>query len=89
MPLRSTELLSFGKPTAGSPRRQAEQTLGIALPLEALVWAEASGGAWIGYNDPGVAGSAARAWPRHHDTVDAIPARAGAHAKFAGVAAGG
>jgi hypothetical protein len=35
---------------------QAEQTLGIALPLEALVWAEASGGAWIGYNDPGVAG---------------------------------
>jgi hypothetical protein len=35
MPLRSTELLSLGKPTAGSPRRQAEQTLGLALPLKA------------------------------------------------------
>jgi hypothetical protein len=43
----------------------------------------------VGYNDSGVAGSAARAWPRHHDTVDAIPARAGTHGKFARVAAGG
>ena len=93
MPLRPTELLIFGDPTAGTRLMQAEQTIGIDLPLKALVWEDANGGVWISYNDP--------AWlaVRHglrHDTADAVHAMAGVavHAmagalgKFAEVAAG-
>jgi uncharacterized protein (DUF302 family) len=92
MPLRPTELLIFGNPTAGTPLMQVDQTIGIDLPLKALVWEEATGGVWIAYNDP--------AWlaVRHglrHDTTDAVHAMAGvavhamagALAKFAEVAA--
>jgi uncharacterized protein (DUF302 family) len=31
---------------------QSAQTLGIDLPLKALVWQDASGVAWLSYNDP-------------------------------------
>ena len=31
---------------------QAEQTIGIDLPLKALVWQDASGDTWVSYNDP-------------------------------------
>jgi len=31
---------------------QAAQTLGIDLPLKALVWQDGAGKTWIGYNDP-------------------------------------
>jgi uncharacterized protein (DUF302 family) len=29
------------------------QTIGIDLPLKALVWQDASGSTWLSYNDPG------------------------------------
>ena len=51
--LRATELLVFGNPQGGTPLMECEQTLGIDLPLKALVWEDASGQAWLGYNDPG------------------------------------
>jgi len=31
---------------------QSVQTIGIDLPLKALVWQDGSGTAWLSYNDP-------------------------------------
>ena len=50
--LRPTELLIFGDARAGTPLMQAKQTIGIDLPLKALVWQDASGKTWLSYNDP-------------------------------------
>jgi uncharacterized protein (DUF302 family) len=50
--LRSTELLIFGNPQGGTPFMECNQTAGIDLPLKALVWEDASGQVWLGYNDP-------------------------------------
>ena len=50
--LRATELLIFGNPQGGTPFMECSQTVGIDLPLKALVWEDASGQVWIGYNDP-------------------------------------
>jgi uncharacterized protein (DUF302 family) len=52
MQLRPTELLIFGNPKAGTPLMQVEQTIGIDLPLKALVFADANGKTWVAYNDP-------------------------------------
>jgi uncharacterized protein (DUF302 family) len=51
--LRPTELLIFGNAKGGTPLMQSEQTIGIDLPLKALVWQDASGRTWLSYNDPG------------------------------------
>src|SRR6476619_8254171 len=50
--LRPTELIIFGNAKAGTPLMQSIQTVGIDLPLKALVWQDASGTAWLSYNDP-------------------------------------
>jgi uncharacterized protein (DUF302 family) len=50
--LRPTELLIFGNARAGTPLMLAKQTIGIDLPLKALVWQDASGKTWLSYNDP-------------------------------------
>jgi uncharacterized protein (DUF302 family) len=50
--LRPTEVLIFGNPRAGTPLMQAAQTIGIDLPLRALVWRDEAGRTWLGYNDP-------------------------------------
>jgi uncharacterized protein (DUF302 family) len=50
--LRPTELMIFGNASGGTPLMQAAQTIGIDLPLKALVWQDASGTAWLSYNDP-------------------------------------
>ena len=50
--LRPTEVLIFGNPRGGAPLMQAAQTMGIDLPLRALVWQDAAGATWLGYNDP-------------------------------------
>jgi uncharacterized protein (DUF302 family) len=50
--LRPTEVLIFGNPKAGTPLMQAEQTIGIDLPLKVLAWRDAAGAAWLSYNDP-------------------------------------
>jgi len=52
MVLDPTEVLVFGNPKGGTPLMQAAQTLGIDLPLKALVWQDGAGKTWIGYNDP-------------------------------------
>lgn len=50
--LRPTELLIFGNPKGGTPFMQCAQTVGIDLPLKALVWEDSAGQVWLGYNDP-------------------------------------
>ena len=50
--LRPTEVLIFGNPQGGTPFMACEQTVGIDLPLKALVWQDAQGQVWLGYNDP-------------------------------------
>jgi len=51
--LRPTEVILFGNPRGGTPLMQANQTIGIDLPLKALVWQDASGQTWLSYNEPG------------------------------------
>lgn len=50
--LRATEVVLFGNARGGTPLMQAAQTAGIDLPLKALVWQDAAGKTWVGYNDP-------------------------------------
>ncbi len=50
--LRPTEVLIFGNPQGGTPFMECAQTVGIDLPLKALVWQDAKGEVWLGYNDP-------------------------------------
>ena len=50
--LRPTEVLIFGSPQGGTPLMECEQSAGIDLPLKALVWEDAAGQVWLGYNDP-------------------------------------
>lgn len=52
MELRPTEVLIFGNARTGTPLMRAVQTVGIELPLKALVWQDAGGKAWISYNEP-------------------------------------
>jgi uncharacterized protein (DUF302 family) len=52
LPLRPTTLLIFGSAKGGTPLMQAAQTIGIDLPLKALVWQDAAGDTWLSYNDP-------------------------------------
>ena len=50
--LRPTEVLIFGNPQGGTPFMECAQSVGIDLPLKALVWQDAASQVWIGYNDP-------------------------------------
>jgi uncharacterized protein (DUF302 family) len=50
--LRPTEVLIFGNARGGTPLMQSVQTLGIDLPLKALVWQDTAGATWLSYNDP-------------------------------------
>ena len=65
--LRPTEVVIFGNPRGGTPLMQAKQTLGIDLPLKALVWQDESGKTWLSYNEP--------AWlAKRHGLTGAEPA---------------
>lgn len=50
--LRPTEVIVFGNPQGGTSFMECGQTVGIDLPLKALVWEDALGQVWLGYNDP-------------------------------------
>lgn len=50
--LRPTTVLVFGAARAGTPLMAAEQTLGLDLPLRALVYEDAEGRALVAYNPP-------------------------------------
>ena len=50
--LAPTELIVFGNARGGTPLMQSVQTVGIDLPLKALVWQDATGKTWLSYNEP-------------------------------------
>lgn len=52
MQLRPTDLLIFGAAKGGTPLMQSVQTIGIDLPLKALVWQDEAGTTFLSYNDP-------------------------------------
>jgi uncharacterized protein (DUF302 family) len=52
MRLRPTKLLIFGNPKAGTPLMLAAPSVAIDLPLKLLVWEDAQGKVWLGYNSP-------------------------------------
>jgi uncharacterized protein (DUF302 family) len=45
-------LIIFGNPKVGTPLMQANQSIGLDLPLKFLVWQNAAGRTWLAYNDP-------------------------------------
>ena len=51
MPLRPTTVLIFGNPRAGTPLMQAEQLIGLDLPLRILAWEDAQGRSWLTFHD--------------------------------------
>lgn len=50
--LRPTEVVIFGNARGGTPLMQLGQTVGIDLPLRALVWEDAEHKTCISYNEP-------------------------------------
>ena len=52
MPLRPTELLIFGAAKAGTPLMQANQVIGVDLPLKALAFEDEGGRTQVTYIDP-------------------------------------
>src|SRR5277367_2680737 len=50
--MRPEQMLIFGNPKGGTPLMMAVPTVGLDLPLKALVWEDTAGKAWIAYNDP-------------------------------------
>jgi uncharacterized protein (DUF302 family) len=50
--MRPEQLLIFGNPKGGTPLMQAQPTVGLDLPLKALIWEDADGRVTIAYNDP-------------------------------------
>jgi uncharacterized protein (DUF302 family) len=80
MELRPTEVLIFGNPRAGTPLMQAAQTIGIDLPLKALVWQNHDGKTWLAYNDP-------RWLARRHGALAAVDRILGAMTEVLGAVA--
>ena len=72
--LRPTDLLVFGNAKGGTPLMQAAQTIGIDLPLKALVWQDAAGQTWLTYNDPAWAARRHGLGPEAEPTVAAMSA---------------
>ena len=52
LPLPQTDLIIFGNAQAGTPLMQSVQTIGVDLPLMALVWLDEAGTTWLSYSDP-------------------------------------
>jgi uncharacterized protein (DUF302 family) len=77
--LRPTEVMIFGNPQAGTPLMQCAQTVGIDLPVKALVWTDAGGQVWVGYNDP--------AWMMQRHGPGECPAAANVSKALASIAA--
>jgi uncharacterized protein (DUF302 family) len=81
LPLRPTELLIFGNAKAGTPLMQANQEVGIDLPLKMLVWEDAAGKTWLSYNDPRWIAKRHELGPKMDHAVDAMVVALSAIAK--------
>ena len=81
--LRPTDLLIFGNAKGGTPLMQSVQTIGIDLPLKALVWQDESGTTWLSYNDPAFLARRHTLSEKENASVNAIAATLGAVANKA------
>lgn len=72
--MRSTKLLIFGNPKAGTPLMIAVPTIALDLPLKILISEGADGKTWITYNAPGFLAS------RHNVPPELAPALAAVEA---------
>jgi uncharacterized protein (DUF302 family) len=81
--LRPTEVLIFGHPKFGTLLMQAEQTIGIDLPMKALVWQDAAGKTWLGYNNPSWVAARHGVGAGQEKTIQAMTAGLAAQAKEA------
>jgi uncharacterized protein (DUF302 family) len=52
LPLRPTTLLIFGSAKGGTPLMEAEQVIGIDLPLRVLIYQDADGNTRLAYYSP-------------------------------------
>jgi uncharacterized protein (DUF302 family) len=52
--LNPTLLIIFGSPAMGTPLIQRSRSIGIDLPLKALIWEDKAGQVWFTYNAPDV-----------------------------------
>lgn len=50
--LKPTLLIIFGSPAMGTPLIQRSRSIGIDLPLKALIWEDRTGQVWFTYNAP-------------------------------------
>jgi uncharacterized protein (DUF302 family) len=50
--LKPTLLIIFGNPAMGTPLIQRSRSIGIDLPLKALIWEDTAGQVWFTYNAP-------------------------------------
>ena len=50
--LPPAQLVIFGSPKMGTPLMKCAPTVGIDLPLKALIWQDADGKVWLTYNAP-------------------------------------
>lgn len=48
--LRPTTMVLFGNPKVGTGLMNCAQSAGIDLPMKALIWEDADGAVWFGYN---------------------------------------
>jgi uncharacterized protein (DUF302 family) len=62
---------------------QANQTIGIDLPLKALVWQDADGKVWLSYNEPSWLATRHGLGAATKPTVDAMAGGLGALARGA------
>jgi uncharacterized protein (DUF302 family) len=50
--LPPTLLIIFGSPAIGTPLIQRSRSIGLDLPLKALIWQDSAGQVWFTYTDP-------------------------------------
>jgi uncharacterized protein (DUF302 family) len=69
--LRPTLLIIFGSPAVGTPLMQAQQTMGLALPLKVLAFQDADNKVWIAYEKPADM-AAAHGVPADHPVIKRV-----------------
>ena len=75
------QLVVFGQPRGGTPLMVEAPTVALDLPLKILVYEDARGAVWVGYNTPEYLGE-------RHNVPSGLLANIGAVRGLAGIAAG-
>jgi uncharacterized protein (DUF302 family) len=83
--LRPTEVLVFGNAKGGIPLMQLNQSMGIDVPLRALVSQDENGQVWLAYSEPSWIAERHALGPGSQPAVNALAAALSALAKNATV----